>query len=376
MARRRGNGEGTITRRKDGRWEARYTITTEAKPKRKVIYGKTRAEVAEKLTKAMADRDGGLTFAAGSLTVREYLTRWLNDSVRGSVKPITFESYERLVRVHIAPALGRTKLKDLGPAHLQGFYRNRLDAGLSPRTVQYLHVLVHRALKQALRWNLVSRNVAEAVDPPKVHKEEMRPLSPAEARSLLEAAREDRLEALYVLAVHCGLRQGELFALRWDDVDLEVGTLRVNRTLTVTKDGPTFTTPKTPKSRRSVRLTAGAVGALKRHSERQAQEMVKVGTLYQDQALVFASEVGTPLDRHNVSSRSFKPLLKRAGVPEIRFHDLRHTCATLLLCKGVHPKFVQELLGHATVAITLDTYSHMLPGMGNQAKQAIEEVLS
>ena len=372
---RRGNGEGTITRRRDGRWEARYMAHTAKGPKRKVLYGKTRAEVAEKLTKAMADRDGGVVFDSENQTVGEYLNRWLRDSVRGSVKPITFESYERLVRVHIATALGRVKLKNLTPAHLQGFYRDRLDAGLSPRTVQYLHVLLHRSLKQALRWNMLPRNVAEAVDPPKVFKEEIRPLSSAQARTLLEAAREDRLEALYVLAIHCGLRQGELLALRWDDVDLVVGTLRVNRSLTVTKDGPTFTTPKTAKSRRTVQLTVGAVEALKRHSERQAQEMVKVDALYRDQGLVFASQIGTPMNRQNLNSRSFKPLLERTGLPNIRFHDLRHTCATLLLGQGVHPKFVQELLGHATIAITLDTYSHVLPGMGHQVSQAMQSVL-
>ena len=159
-------------------------------------------------------------------------------------------------------------------------------------------------------------------------------------------------------------------------MDLETGTLRVSRTLSRTKDGPTFTAPKTAKSRRTVRLTTGAVEALKRHSERQAEEIVRMDTLYQDQGLVFASEVGTPLNRHNVNHRSFKPLLERAGLPNIRFHDLRHTCATLLLGRGVHPKFVQELLGHATIAITLDTYSHVLPGMGDQASRAMEDALS
>jgi integrase len=376
MAKRRGNGEGTITRRKDGRWEARYTADTGTGPKRKVLYGKTRAEVAEKLTKAMADRDGGLVFDTNNQTVGEYLARWLNDSVRGSVKPITFESYERLVRVHIVPALGRVKLKNLSPPHLQAFYRDRLDAGLSPVTVRYLHSLLHRSLKQALRWNLVHSNVAKAVDPPKIPRKTMQALAPEQARIFLDAAREDRLEALYVLAVHCGLRQGELLALRWEDVDLETRTLRVGRTLSHTKDGPTFTAPKTPRSRRTVRLTTGAVEALKRHSERQAEEIVRMDTLYRDQGLVFASEVGTPLNRHNVNYRSFKPLLERAGLPNIRFHDLRHTCATLLLGRGVHPKFVQELLGHATIAITLDTYSHVLPNMGDQASRAMEDALS
>jgi integrase len=180
------------------------------------------------------------------------------------------------------------------------------------------------------------------------------------------------LEALYVLAVHCGLRQGELLGLTWKDVDLEAGTLQIRRTLS---DGA-FTAPKTARSRRSVKLTAGAVEALRCHSAHQADEMTRMGERYEDRGLIFASEVGTPFNRHNLAQRSFKPLLKRAELPNIRFHGLRHTCATLLLSKGVHPKFVQELLGHATIAITLDTYSHVLPGMGDQTAAAIEDALS
>ena len=227
-------------------------------PKLRYVYAKTRKEVAEKLTKAMAERDSGLTFDAGKLKLGEYLERWLNDSVRGSVKAVTFESYEQLVRVHIVPALGSIKLKTFSPAHLQGFYRERLDFGLSPRSVHYLHALIHKALKQALRWELVPRNVATAVDPPRVHREEIQPLSPTQVRVFLQAAREDRLEALYVLAIYCGLRQGELLGLRWEDIDLEAGTLQVRRTLTAAKGDRVFTAPKTVKSRRNLRLTSGA----------------------------------------------------------------------------------------------------------------------
>src|SRR5215204_1390075 len=218
---RRGNGEGSITRRKDGLYMGRYTIQTETGPKRNTVYAKTRKEAAEKLTKAMADRDSGLVFDSENVTLSEYMGRWLNDSVKGSVKPKTFESYQWLVRKHIVPALGRVKVKAISPAYLQGFYHSKLEAGLSPRTVQYLHAVLHRALKQALRWGLVPRNVAEAVDPPKPRKEEIKPLSRDEARRLLDAAYSDRLEALYVLAIHLGLRQGELLGLRWKDVDLE-----------------------------------------------------------------------------------------------------------------------------------------------------------
>jgi integrase len=374
---RRGNGEGSITRRNDGLYMGRYTVQTETGPKRKTVYAKTRKDVAEKLTKAMADRDSGLVFDSENVMLSEYMRRWLNDSVKGSVKPKTFESYEWLARKHIVPALGHVKMKALSPAHLQGFYRSKLEAGLSPRTVQYLHVVLHRALKQALRWGLVPRNVAEAVDPPKPQKDEIKPLSRDEARRLLEAAHADRLEALYVLAIHLGLRQGELLGLRWEDVDLEAGTLQVRRSLSVTKEGPAFTAPKTTKSRRSVKLTTRAAEALREHLQRQLAEIEKMGDLYRDDGLIFSTTVGTPINPRNLTGRSFKPLLKRAGLPQrVRFHDLRHTAATLLLSRGVHPKLVQDLLGHATIAITLDTYSHVLQGMGDQTAVAMEDALS
>src|SRR5215204_1438590 len=374
---RRGNGEGSITRRKDGLYMARYTLQTETGPKRKTVYAKTRKEAAEKLTRAMADRDSGLCFDSENITLSEYMSRWLNDSVKGSVKPKTFESYGWLVRKHIVPALGRVKVKALSPAHLQGFYRSKLEAGLSPRTVRYFHAVLHRYLEQALRWGLVPRNAAEAVDPPKAQKEEIRPLSRDEARRLLETARADRLEALCVLAIHLGLRQGELLGLRWEDVDLETGTLQVRRTLTVPKNGPAFTAPKTAKSRRSVKLTPRATEAIKEHLQRQLAEIEGMGDLYRHDGLIFSTTVGTPINPRNLTRRSFKPLLERAGLPRsVRFHDLRHTVATLLLSRGVHPKLVQELLGHATIAISLDTYSHVLPGLGDQTAAAMEDALS
>jgi integrase len=178
----------------------------------------------------MADRDGGLVFDAKNQTVGEYLERWLNDSVRGSVKPVTFENRERLVRNHIAMSLGHVKLKNLTPAHIQGFYRAKLDAGLAPSSVRLLHAILHKALKQAVRWELLPRNACEAVDPPKLQTEEIQPLDADQAKALLEAARGDRLEALYVLAVTAGLRIGELLGLKWEDVDLKRGVLHVRRT--------------------------------------------------------------------------------------------------------------------------------------------------
>src|SRR5215213_3581568 len=188
VSKKRGNGEGSITKRNDGRWMARFTVHTAKGPKRRHIYGRTRQEVATKLAKAMTDRDDGIELDPSSVPVNEYLQRWLNDSVRGSVRPITFESYERLVRVHVVPALGCVKLKALSPAHLQALYRDRLDAGLSPSTVQRLHGVIHRALKQALRWGLVPRNVSEAAAPPKAQRKEIRPLTLEQVRTLLKMA--------------------------------------------------------------------------------------------------------------------------------------------------------------------------------------------
>ncbi|MDQ3925680.1 MAG: site-specific integrase [Actinomycetota bacterium] len=376
MAKKRGNGEGSITRRKDGLYMARYTVQTPTGPKRKTLYGKTRREVDEKLTKAKADRDGGLVFDADGVKVGEYLERWLADSVRDTVRPTTFERYEQMVRLHIRPVLGRLKLKNLTPAHVRGLYREKLDAGLSPRTVQYVHVTLHKALKQAVMDGLIPRNATEAVRPPQVRREEMQPLSPEQVKVLLEAARDERLEALYVLAVTTRLRQGELLGLKWEDVDLEARTLRVRRTLATTKGGPLLAAPKTKSSRRTVRLTQGAVNALRSHLERQLKEIDRAGSLWRENGLIFASEAGVPLDRRYVTNHRFKPLLKQAQLPLVRFHDLRHTCATLLLGRNVNPKIVSEMLGHASIAITLDTYSHVLPNMQGEAAKAVEDALS
>ena len=373
---KRGNGEGSITRRKDGLYMARYTVQTATGAKRKALYGKTRGEVSDKLTKTMADRDGGLVFDADGVRVGEYLDRWLVDSVRDTVRPTTYERYEQIVRTHIRPVLGSVKLKNITPAHARGLYREKLEAGLSPRTVQYIHVTLHKALKQAVQDGLIPRNAADAVKAPQVRREEMHPLSVEQTRALLEAARQDRLEALYVLAVHTGLRQGELLGLKWEDADFEAGTLQVRRSLATAKGGPVLAAPKTRGSRRTVKLTRGAVEALRGHLQRQLEEIDRAGSLWRENGLVFASETGEPLDRRYLTSRRFKALLRRAGLPDIRFHDLRHTCATLLLSKNVNPKIVSEMLGHASIAITLDTYSHVLPNMRDQAAAAMENALS
>lgn len=227
----------------------------------------------------MADRDGGLVFDADNLKVGEYLERWLNDSVRDTVRPTTLERYEHIVRAHIRPVLGRVKLKSLTPAHLRGLYREKLEGGLSPRTVRYIHVTLHKAQKAA---------VADGLNPTQRHRGREgtagAPRRDAAAlagagKTLFEAARGDRLKALYALAVHTGLRQGELLGLKWDDVDLDDGTLQVRRALTTAKGGPVLAAPKTKGSRRSVKLTQGAIEALKSYLERQLREIDWAGSL-------------------------------------------------------------------------------------------------
>ncbi len=373
--RKRGNGEGSISRRKGGGWTAQYMVYTSAGRKRRTVYGKTRAEVAAKLAKAVSDREDGLVFDDEGLTIEGYLGRWLKGSVRDTVRPSTYERNQSLVRLHLAPALGQLKLKDLTPAHVRWLYREKLDAGLSGGTVHKMHVVLHKALAQAVRDGLIPRNASEAVKVPQVRRKEITPLTTEETKRFIEAARGDRFEALYVLAVTTGMRQGELLALKWDDVDLERQILRVRRTLTRLKGTYTMGEPKTPKSRRSVKLTTIATEALQAHLSRQLEEIDHVGPFYADQGLVFATEAGTPLNPTNLRRRSFSSLLERAKLPEIRFHDLRHTCATLLLSRNVNPKIVSEMLGHSSISITLDTYSHVLPDMQDSAARAIEDAL-
>jgi integrase len=206
---KRGNGEGTIYRRKKGEWATQYIVYTGEGRKRQTIYGKSRQEVATKLAKALSDREGGLTFDSENLKLEEYLKRWLKDSVRGSVRDITYRDYEHLVRNHLIPALGTIKLKALTPTHIRGLYKSKSEAGLSPRTVQYVHVTLHKALKQAVNDGLIPRNVTEAVKPPQLRREEIEPLTVEQVKVLLEAICGDRFEALYVIAVTAGLRQGE-----------------------------------------------------------------------------------------------------------------------------------------------------------------------
>ena len=374
---KRGNNEGSVYKRvKDGRWVGVLNLGYGAGHRERLaFYGRTQAEVLDRLKAARHAHDDGLPLGSGRQTVGAYLTEWLS-TTKTSIRPRTFTRYSEYVRVHAVPQIGRVKLAKLSPQHLQRLYATRLEAGSSPSTVAHLHAVLHRAFRQAERIGLVPRNVVALVDPPRIVRKEMRTLTPEQARAFLTATAEDRLGAVYVLAVSTGLRQGELLALRWRDVDLEGGTLAVRATLQRTAEGLVLAETKTARSRRQVMLTEAALTSLRRHRIAQAQERLRLGSAWEDKDLVFANEVGGAVEASNLLRRSFRPLLKAAGLPSIRFHDLRHTAATLLLGRGVHPKIVSEMLGHSQIAVTLDTYSHVTPSMQRDATRAMDEVLA
>jgi integrase len=367
----RGNEDG-VRRRKDGRFEARFTVQTAVGPKRRSVYGKTEAEAKAKRDQALAESgtEAGQTFSPDGMTVGAYLDSWLKDSVSGHVRPSTFYRNEAIVRLHIRPALGRIKLSALTAAQVQALYRAKLDEGLSPTTVHRVHEVLNTALKQAARWDLVPKNVCDAVSVPRRRRPDIRPLNPQQARAFLQAAKGDRYEAFFVLALTAGLRLGELRGLCWDAVDLEGRRLQVRRTLVRAGNGLIYGEPKTARGR-VVALTPRAVDSLKTHRSHQ-----QATGLYADDGLVFRSpRAGKPVDHRHLTYRYFRPIPDRAGLPRIRLHDLRHSCATLLLSKNVNPKIVQELLGHANIGMTLDTYSHILPGMLAPAVAAMQDAL-
>lgn len=373
---RRGQNEGSIYKRDDGRWVAVASLGYKnGKRWRKSFYGKTRREVQEKLTEALRTQQRGLPIASERQTVGEFLKHWLEEGARPSVRAATYDSYTRLVRGHIVPAVGHLQLAKLSPQHVQSFINDKLAEGLSPRTVQYLHAVLRRALNQALKWELLPRNVATLVEPPRVRRPEVQPLTTDQVQIFLEAIRGDRLEALYTLVLAVGLRQGEALGLHWTDLELDSGTLSVRTALQRIGGKLCLVEPKTARSRRTITLPPVVVSALRLHRARQLQERLLAGANWQDTGLVFTTTIGTPMDARNLTKR-FQKALKEAGLPKKRFHDLRHTCASLLLVQGVHPRVVMEILGHSQMSLTMDTYSHVMPTLQQEAAGLMEALLT
>jgi integrase len=298
------------------------------------------------------------------------------------VRASTLESYAAKVRLYVVPTLGHVPLQKLTPAHMQACYsallkgdQGRGQAGVSARTVRYVHAILHRALKEAVGLGLVSRNVTDAVAPPKAPRPPIKSWDVADVRRFLEAAATDEYSPIWLIALHTGMRRGELLGLRWQDVDLAHGVLRVCQSATTVKSGDRFTPPKTASGRRTIALDTSCVVALREHRVRQNARRLALGAAWQDYDLVFASEIGTPLNHANVYHR-FVKLSQRAGVSRIPFHDLRHTHATLLMKHGVHPKVASERLGHADITLTQQTYSHVLPQMQQQAADIVASAVA
>lgn len=372
---KRGQNEGSIYKAKDGRWVACLNLGYQGgKRKRKYFYGKSRREAQEKLTEALRNRQLGLPATNDKITFREFLEKWLEDSVKPTVRPRTHKSYSQLVERRIEPDLGKIKLVKLKPQDIQALMNQKLKSGLSPRSVQYIHAVIRRALVLAEKWQLVPRNVAKLVDPPRVKREEVEPLTPEQARAFLDAAKGERLEALYSVAVALGLRRSEALGLRWQDIDFEAETLRVRHSLQRIEGKLQLVEPKSLKSRRTIALPKATLKALKDHRKRQLEERMIAGSNWQDTDFVFTSTIGTPIEPDNLS-RWFKPLLKKAGLPNIRFHDLRHTAASLLLVQGVSPRVVMETLGHSQISLTMNTYSHVMPVLQRDAAEKMDAIL-
>jgi integrase len=405
MAKKRGNSEGSIYHMQDGRWRAAVSLGyRNGKPVRKVYTAATRSAVQKKLTRALRDQQMGLPIVGERETVGHFLKHWLEHVATNKVRTSTLDSYSWIVEKHLIPGLGRYTLSKLSPQEIQPFLNERLKSGrqplpkrtkanppeksadrkqpappadptLKPRTVQHIHATLRTALDQALRWNLVARNAAALVDAPRVRRQEVQPYTPEEAKKLLDALKDDRLEALYSAAMALGLRQGEALGLQWPDVDMTAGVLTVRNSLQRVKGKLQLVEVKAQKSRRTITLPQVAMAGFLRHRNRQEEERQLAGARWQETGFVFTTSIGTPLDGSTVTHR-FQAALKAAGLRRIRFHDLRHTCATLLLAQGVHPRLIMEILGHSQIAITMNLYAHVIPAMQKEVASQIDAILA
>ena len=372
MAPRRGNREGSIFRRKDGLWQGAVTLEDGS---RKYLYGGSREEIRRKVGAALHAIDVGTLSESHGISVGDFLDQWLSEVVKPNVRPWTLKGYEVHVRLHLKPTIGKVQLDKLTPLHVQQLLNGKIASGMSPKSVRYIRGTLRTALNQAVHWGLISRNAASLVASPRVPHYEIQPLTPVEARLFLAAIKGDRLEALYSVALTMGLRQGEALGLEWKDVDLELGYLRVHKQLQRNDGKFQLVEPKTARSRRTLALPASIVQSLRDHRLRQADERRVIGSKSHGWDLVFTTQRGHPIDG-TVVSHHFHRVLELAGLPQRRFHDLRHSCATLLLVQGVSPRVVMDVLGHSQIALTMNTYSHVIPELKRDAAQRMEELIA
>lgn len=370
---RRSWGEGTVGQLKDGRFIARLRL---GDGRRKAFYGKTKAEAIAKLGAAAHAHRRGLPIPAEKQTFDDFIKKWV-ETLGPSVREKTATNYATLLNKHAVPVIGNVPLVKLAASDLQKLYEVRRKQGAAPMSILHLHRVVHRCLRDAERWGDVSRNVARLIDAPKTSRSDViRALDADEARTLLQAAAGDRLEPFLILALSTGMRLGELLGLTWRAVDLDRGTVSVLASLQPTAAGLVLMPPKTTRSRRVIDVEPRVVAALRRRRAAQQMERRVAGNAWMGtQDLIFTTELGEPIDGRTLIRKWFRPLLKRAGLPAIRLHDLRHTYASIALANGTHPKVVQEALGHSTIAITMDLYSHVTTSLGREAARTMGAAL-
>jgi integrase len=367
---RRGNSEGSLQQRPNGRWRVQVSI----QGKRLSFSAKTRSECQQWLKNTQKQIDAGLTFAGAQQTLLEYLEGWLV-SIKPTIRPHTWLQYRSGVLIHITPVLGNITLKDLQADKIQQFYEFKLKSGAGKRTVEILHSILHKALKQAVKMGTIGRNPTDATTPPRPVEKEMKFLDESQVSQLLLAAKGDRNEALYYLAIATGLRQSELLGLQWSDLDWQKHTLTVQRQAKREGRNEGYFAPlKTRASRRTLVLGKKMIERLREHYDRQRYE-IQSEKNWKNLDLIFPSIVGTPQYQHNLYCR-FLDLVERAGLPRIRFHDLRHAAASLMLNHGVPVIIVSRRLGHSKVSITLDIYGHMFPEMQNEAAEMIDDLIT
>lgn len=363
------NGEGSIVLRKDGRWMATLTLDS----KRKYFYGNTQKEALEKRRAAQREHAQGILATGPTQTLKVYLNHWLEDVHKPSVGIRTYLGYRGKLKNYIFPALGHVQLQKLTPQHIQSFYAKMLKEGLKASTINGMHNILHSALDNAVRWNLVSRNVSDLVTKPRKVKHKIQPLTEEQARTLLDAVKGDILEGIITVTLVTGLRRGEVLGLKWDDIDLENKYIYIRRSVGRAYNyGIIVSKPKSESGLRVIKLPNIVIDVIAQHRVRQDAAKAHLGTKWQDSGYVFCNSKGKFLGESQLHIM-YKRLLKRAMLPNIRFHDLRHSAATIMISMGINPKVVQEILGHSTISMTMDTYAHVLPSMQQDAMEKLND---
>lgn len=389
---RRGNSEGSIYQRKDGRWVATLHVGyCDGKRQRKSIYGQTRDEVQKELNRLLRAQQVGLPVESGRLTVADWLSKWLETQKPPTKQPKTYTQYEYHVRTQLIPAFGSRPIVKLQPQDVREFMQRKAEAGFSPKSIRHFRATLRAALNVAMQDGVVARNVASLAKPPRLEKRLPQVFTREQATTFLGIAKGHRLEAVFTVALSLGLREGEILGLRWKDIDLDAGTLQVTYSLQRVKrpgQGKSkleLLSPKTDKSQRLLVLPQVTVAALHAHRARQQDERAVCGSRWVETGMVFTTSVGTMIDPRSLL-RSFTPIIsapdltdpqpdlakKRKLLPPLRFHDLRHSAATLLLAQGVHPRYIMELLGHSSISLTMNTYGHILQEMKHETARQMD----